>query len=195
MHGAGTCSRICCFLVVVLLAPLSTARSQDLFSEMSRVKSDLAVLKSEVNDLKRLVLELRNVVLEQVMATADQTGGRTGVSDRSEDAKPPTPAEEEQITKTACRAVGQFFEEAESALRMSDSSRATTKMNEALKKLTSALKDYSRTHRVSKLVGIYEGLAWNTYTAVQLRESVTGNADFLEKLRKHKQRYLETCPK
>ncbi len=194
MHIVGTCTKISFFLMVVFLASISTAQSQDVFRELNQVKSDVATLKSEVNDLKRLVFELRKVVLEDSMASGRQAGKKTGAEGRKKEAKPAAPVDDEQITKIACRAVGQFFEEAESALRSRDSSAATTKMNKALDKLTSALHDYSRTHRVSKLVSIYEGLAWNTYTAVQLRGSITGNEDFLAKLKKHKQRYLETCP-
>lgn len=189
----GRCLRICCLLIAILLASVSGVQSQDIFHEMNQVKSDLSSLKSEVNDLRRLVYELRSAMVKQAMAPERQA--QEEVKDRSDEEKKPSPESEEQITKIACEAVGQFFVEAESALRSSSASVARTKMNGALRKLTSALQDYSRTHRVSKLLRIYDGLAWSTYVAVQLSDSITGNEDFLAQLRSHKQKYIETCPR
>lgn len=194
MMMLGKCSRVSCFLVVIFLASLSGVQSQDIFHELNQVKSDLSSLKNEVSDLKRLVYELRRAVLEQAMTSGRQERGGGEAKDQIKKEKKPSPVDEEQITKIACRAVGEFFVEAESALRSNDSSVARTKMTKALQKLTSALHDYS-THRVSKLLNIYDGLAWSTYTAVQLSDSVTGNEDFLAQLRRHKQKYIETCPR
>jgi hypothetical protein len=191
---AGKCSRISCILMIVFLASISNVQSQDLFREMNQVKSDLSSLKNEVNDLRRLVYELRKVVLEQAMGSGRQARGEVEAKVQKKEEKEAAPVDEEQITKIACRAVGQFFVEAESALRSRDPSIARVKMNVALRKLTSALHDYSRTHRVSKLLRIYDGLAWNTYAAVQLSDSITGNEDFLATLKRHKQKYSETCP-
>ncbi|MDQ7785112.1 MAG: hypothetical protein RDU20_19660 [Desulfomonilaceae bacterium] len=195
MPIVGKCAQMACFLVVIVLASITDVQSQDIFREMNQVKSDLSTLKNEVNDLKTLVYELRRFVLEQALATDGRLRRTVEADDRVSEVRKPSPEDERQITEIACRAVGQFFEEAESALRSRDSSAARTKMNDALGKLTSALSDYSRTHRVTKLLSIYDGLAWNTYTAVQLRQSITGNQDFLDKLRQHKQKYIETCPK
>jgi hypothetical protein len=133
--------------------------------------------------------------LEQALASTPKAPPKIEAKNLKRQEKKTTPADEKQITKTACQAVGEFFVEAESALRASDSSVARTKMNNALRRMTSALDEYSRTHRVNKLLKIYDGLAWSTYTAVELRQSIAGNEDFLKALRKHKQKYLETCPK
>ncbi len=195
MQFIGKCSKIFCFLIAILLVSMSNVQSQDIFREMSQVKSDLSTLKNEVNDLKRLVLELRRVILEQVIVPAGQAPGTVRVGDQAKKGKKPSPKDEEQITKIACKSVGQFFVEAEAALRSSDPSIARSRMHNAMQKLTLALQDYSRTHRVTKLLRIYDGLAWDTYTAVQLRQSITGNEDFLAQLRKHKKKFIETCPK
>lgn len=195
MQLVGKCSRISGFLMVILLVSISTVQSQDIFREMSQVKSDLSSLKNEVNDLKRLVLELRRVVLEQAMAPTRQAPENLEARDQAKEEKKTSPKDEEQITKIACKSVGQFFAEAEAALRSSDPSIARSKMHNALQKLTLALRDYSRTHRVTKLLRIYDGLTWDTYTAVQLRDSISGNEGFLAQLRKHKKKYLDTCPK
>ena len=68
-------------------------------------------------------------------------------------------------------------------------------MKKALQNMNSSLQEYAKTHRVSKLLSIYEGLAWDTYVAVELRRSVQGNEDFLKVLGQHKQKYIDTCPK
>jgi len=103
--------------------------------------------------------------------------------------------DEQQLTRIICRAVGEFFSQAEAVLRGSDPSTARTGMRDALQKMNDALRVHSKTHRVSKILNIYEGLAWDTYQAVELRESIAGNQDFLRVLKDHKRKYVETCPK
>ena len=68
-------------------------------------------------------------------------------------------------------------------------------MRSAFHKLNSTLQEYSKLHRVSKLLGIYEGLAWDTYVAVELSGSIQGNQEFIKTLNAHKRKYNETCPK
>jgi hypothetical protein len=126
---------------------------------------------------------------------------RQPIKDEKEPAKPQeavkqtAPVDEEHVTKIICQAVGDFFAEADTALTLSDPEAARTALMTTLKKMTSKLHGYKGTHRVDKLLTIYEGLAWDTFTAVQLRESIDGNAAFLESLRQHKQRFVETCPR
>ena len=191
MKKLGTYSKTSWLLVIVFLALTSNVHAQDLFREMNRLKSEVSSLKTQVSDLKQMVLELRKAMLQSTLAPGHQ--GTPQAASKTSEKKAP-PVSEEQITKTACQAVGRFFAEAEAALRAGNSSAATSQMRAALKKLNSALAEYDRTHRVSKLLRIYEGLSWDTYTAVQLRGSVAGNQDFLKLLQRHKQKYLETCP-
>ena len=108
---------------------------------------------------------------------------------------PEPPVDEKQVTKAACLAVGKFFTEAEASVRASDASVAEARMKKALQNMNSSLQEYAKTHRVSKLLSIYEGLAWDSYVAVELRRSVQGNEEFLKTLRQHKQKYIDTCPK
>lgn len=194
MKKLGMHSRVLWLLVIVFAALTSNVQSQDVFREMDQIKSEVAKLKTELNDLKSLVYEMRRVVLESATAQKQQTPEKVAPQEEKA-AKKGAPMDEEQLTKIICAAVGRFFSEAESALRSSDPSTAETEMNNARQKLTRSLHGYSGTHRVSKLMNIYDGLAWSTYTAVQMRQSITGNEDFLKVLRKHKQRYMETCPK
>jgi hypothetical protein len=104
------------------------------------------------------------------------------------------PVDEKEITRSACQAVGKFFTEVDASLRASDEKVAEARMKEALRHMNSALSDYAHTHRVSKLLNIYEGLAWDTYVAVELRQSIQGNQGFLDALNRHKKKYRETCP-
>ncbi|MEW6138361.1 MAG: hypothetical protein AB1733_09020 [Thermodesulfobacteriota bacterium] len=182
------------FGVVVSLTLVSNVQSQDLFREMADLKSEMAKLRNELNDTRNLVLELRKAMLEYAVASDLERPAATA-PEKKEGAKPEPPVDEKELTKVICQAVGKFFSEAEAALRSPDPSTAESEMDKAYRKLTSTLHSYSRTHRVSKLLNIYEGLAWSTYTAVRLRGSVAGNEDFLQKLRTHKQRYIDTCPK
>lgn len=194
MRTVGSLARISCFFLIFFLCSVPTVQSQDLFREMNKLKGDLATMKSELNSLKQLVFELRREILGQVADPERQARKRPPAREQQKAEKAPV-LDEEQLTKIICRAVGKFFSEAESALKSSDAARARSEMHKALQRLNGALYDYSKTHRVSKLLNIYEGLAWSTYSAVQLRQSITGNQDFLSVLKKHKQRYIDTCPK
>lgn len=193
MKVLGMYSRVFWLLAVAFVALTSNAQSQDVFREMDQIKSEVAKLKNELNDLKSMVFEMRRVVVESATARGRQAPEKA--APKEEKAAKSEAPDEEQLTRIICKAVGEFFSEAESALRSSDPSAAETEMNNALQKLTRTLHGYSGTHRVSKLLNIYDGLAWSTYSAVQLRQSISGNEDFLKVLRKHKQRYIDTCPK
>lgn len=180
--------------LATFLALAPNVLAQDLFREMNQLKKEVAELKQELGDLRNLVIELRRAMLKSVEESGRQITEKSRPTEEKAVKETPAP-DEEQMTKTICRAVGQFFSEADVALRSRDASSATSEMDKALHKLYSAVHPYSGTHRVSKLLDIYEGLAWSTYTAVQMRQSVSGNEDFLKALNKHRQRYIDTCPK
>ncbi len=187
-------SRVSLLLLVVFLGSIRDVRSQDVFREMDQIKKQVSDLKNEVNKLRSLVYDLRKAVIECAIAPARQA---PVVAPPKQEAatKSAPPVNEEQVTRTACRAVGKFFSEAEASLRESNPSAAQTRMRKALQNMNSALEEYAKTHRVSKLLRIYEGLAWDTYVAVELRPSIQGNEAFLKALRAHKEKYIETCPK
>jgi hypothetical protein len=194
MRIGGTCWRVLLLLLFIFLVSTSNVQSQDIFSEMNQLKGAVSDLKKEISNLTTLVNDLRKSVLRSV-TRKDQRAPDKGSPSEEKAAQPSAPVDEKQVTRTACAAVGKFFEEAEASLRSSDSSITQARMTRAWHHMNAALQDYARTHRVSKLLAIYEGVAWDTYVAVQLRESVQGNEDFLKALAQHKQKYLETCPK
>jgi hypothetical protein len=194
MKNGWTCSRVFLLFMVIFLGSISNARSQDLFREMDQLKKEISDLRNEVTNLRSLVYDLRKAVLTTTTA-ADQQASEKVTPKEEKVVKPEQPVDEKQVTKVACQAVGKFFSEAEASVRASDASAAEARMKKALHNMNSSLQEYAKTHRVSKLLAIYEGLAWDTYVAVELRGSVQGNEDFLKALGQHKQKYIETCPK
>jgi hypothetical protein len=191
MNKIGTWSKIC-LLVIILVGSVSNAQSQDLFSEMDQVKKDLSNLKDEVARLRNLVYELRDSVLGSAVPLAQRQPEQKPPKDEA--VKPEPQVNEEEMTKTICQGVGIFFKEVDASLR-SGTAASEERMRKAFDDLNSMLQKYSRTHRATKLLGIYQGLAWDTYVAVQLRGSVQGNEEFLKTIERHKRKYAETCPK
>jgi len=180
-------------LAVVSLGSISDAQSQDVFREIDQVKRDVSDLRNELNDLKNQFYGLRQAVLRSV-ASQDQRAPGTPPKEEPIVKQEPS-LDEKQLTDSICQAVGKFFEQVDAALAMRDSGAADDRMRNAFHKLNSTLQEYSKLHRVSKLLGIYEGLAWDTYVAVELTGSVQGNEDFLKVINAHKRKYNETCPK
>jgi hypothetical protein len=197
MNYVGTWSLIFGLLIVVFVGSASNSQAQDLFRDMDQVKRELSSLRNEVSNLRNLVYDLRSAVLK---LTASQDQSRSGKAEPKEGKEEPAPkpegaADEKQVTKDVCQAVGRFFTEVETILRAPDSSIAEEEMRKAFRTMNSTLQSYATTHRVSKLLNIYEGLAWDAYVAVELRQGIQGNQEFIEALKEHKRKYLETCPK
>jgi hypothetical protein len=194
MKKLGFCCTISWLAVVVFLALACNAQSQDLFREVDQLKRELSDVKGQLADLRNLVFELRKAMLESAAALGWHSPKQAAPKEAKVVKQEPS-VDEAQLTKIICQAVGKFFSEAESVLRSSDSSRAESGMRKALRTLNDSLQDYSKTHRASKLLNIYEGLAWDTYSAVELQGSVAGNQKFLKVLAEHKRKYIDTCPK
>jgi len=194
MKNGGKWRKISSLLVVIFLVSVSDVRPQDLFREIDDLKKQISQLRNELTDLRNLVFQLRQAVLRSSLVLPPAVP-ETAPPKEEKAAKPQPVPDEKELTKVICRAIGQFFSEADIALRASDADAATARMNEAFRKVQTALAKYKGTHRVDKLLDIYEGVAWDTYVAVQLRNSVQGNEQFLADLRKHKQKFIDTCPK
>jgi len=197
METIGIWSRIFLLLIVLFVGSVSNVESQDLFRDMDQVKRELSSLRNEVSNLRNLVYELRNAVLKSATSQDQERSEKATLKEGKGEQvpKPETAVDEEQVTKAVCPAVGKFFKQVETALRAPDSSTADEEMRKAIRTMNSALEGYAMTHRVSKLLNIYEGLAWDAYVAVELRGGIQGNEEFIAALNKHKRKYLETCPK
>jgi hypothetical protein len=195
MQNRGAWLRIFCLLIVIFPVSVANAQSQDVFREMNQLKEDLSALRNEVDNLRNLVYELRSAALKSA-GSQEQQPPETPPPPQEPTAKQEEgAADDQEITKTVCPAVGKFFSEADASLRMSDPSAAQDRMRAAFKDLNATLQKYAQTHRVSKLLNIYQGIAWDTYVAVELRGAIQGNRDFMVALEKHKRKYAETCPK
>ncbi len=185
---------IVCLFMLISLCGIREVQSQDVFRDIDQIKRDISGLKNEISDLRNQLLGLRQAILKSVASQDQQTSAKLP---RQEDRTPKKEeaVDEKELTNSICQAVGKFFGEAEAVLAMSNSSAADERMRSAFRKLNSTLQEYSKLHRVSKLLGIYEGLAWDTYVAVELSGSVQGNQEFIKTLNAHKRKYNETCPK
>jgi hypothetical protein len=188
-------------LVTVFVASLSSVQAQNLLGDTDQIKREVGDLRNEVQNLRDMIRGMRKVIIESGKCPPQQ-GSELAPQKQEQlppaEEKPPQPkiaVDDATLTKIICPAVGKFLAEAEGILRSSDSATAQTAMNQAFQNLTNALSGYKGIHRTNKLLDIYEGLAWDTYVAINLRYSVQGNEDFLKALQKHKRKYLETCPK
>jgi hypothetical protein len=195
MKKVQTWSTIPWLLLVIFLGSVSVSQSQDLVRQVDQLKEDLVDLRNEVNALKTLVYGLRKAMLESAPVPPAQQMTEKTPPKKQTVAKAEPAADEKELTRVICKAVGKFFVEADASLRQSNSTAARDSMNRALLNLTSALEGYSGTHRVSKLLSIYEGLAWDTYVAVALRQSIQGNEEFIASLNAHRRKYNDTCPR
>ncbi len=195
MKNIGTLSRLSWLILLVFLVSVSGVHAQGPLTDVSDLKKEMGDLKAEIQRLTTLVFQMRKVMLESATIIPPVQKDEKAQPEEQEIAKKEPPVDEAQMTKVICRSVGTFFSEAEAALQMSDTGAAQDGMTNALQKMTSKLHGFKGTHRVTKLLKIYEGLAWDTFTAVQLSRSVQGNTAFLESLRTHKQKYRETCPR
>ena len=193
MKNVRRCSTIPWLLLVILLGSVSVAQSQDLAKQMDQVKDDVAALRNELNALSIIVTQMRQQLQELATTTPDRRATKKAPLKEQTVAKTETVADEKQLTRDICQAVGRFFDEADASLKASNANEARDMMAKALGNLASDLKGYTGTHRVSKLLGIYEGLIWDTYVAVALRDSPRPE-QYLSYLNRHRQRYLETCP-
>jgi len=194
MKAVGTFCRIAwlCSCLVIFLGSMSQVQSQDLFRDVDQLKRDFSSLRNEVSELRSLVYDLRRAVMKTT--TSQNVGQPERIPAREEKTPKPEPVvDEKEITRIACQAVGKFFEEADASLRAGGDTSAEARMREAMRHLSSSLRDYAETHRVSKLLNIYEGLTWDTYVATELRGSVQGNQEFIDKLNEHKRKYRDTC--
>jgi len=169
-------------------------QAQDIFRDLDQLKREVSDLRNQVNELQTQYHWLQRAVLKTV-PSAEQKPAEKAAPVQKQAANPEAPLDEQALTRKICRAVGKFFTEADASLRMSNSDAAQARMRRAFKELNGALTGYQGLHRVSKLLGIYEGLTWDTYVAVELSQSVQGNEDFIAALNRHKQKYRDTCPK
>ena len=62
-------------------------------------------------------------------------------------------------------------------------------MRKAIAELNAETEKYSRAEKIRDIMSLAEGLAWDTYVAVQNRNSVAGNTDFINYIKDYKATY------
>jgi hypothetical protein len=174
------------FLVCILLAA-ANAYGQDIFRQVDELRSQVEALKREVASLRHM--------LDAMRVPALQPTGPAG--SRSLMATAPPAAEKaldkEAIKTLACEPLRRFVAEADDALRSNDLPETQARMDKAQAALRSALKPYLQVHEIERILGIADAVAWDTCTAVELKDSVEGNNEFLDSLTRYKRRFTRFC--
>ena len=135
---------------------------------------------------------LRKVILKQSIA-ADKAPKETTTAPATPPAPTLTPAEQEKIKVDVCQSLGQFFDQIDKALNMPNASDAGRLMRKAIAELNAETEKYGRTEKIRDIMSLAEGLAWDTYVAVQNRNSVAGNTDFINYINDYKTKYKKRC--
>jgi len=99
----------------------------------------------------------------------------------------------DKVKGLVCDAVGQFFDQIDKALRMSDGDSAEDSMRKAVATLNHELGKYRSYPQVRHILTLAESLAWDTYTAVEARYGTVGNADFMRAIEDYRKRYKAIC--
>jgi hypothetical protein len=184
----------CMTLLLFFVALAGNARSQSIIADQEQQQRQIDELKRDVDELKRNVLSLQKVILKQSNVVPEISKNQTPPQPKqSIDTLPP--AEQEKIKAEVCQSVGQFFDQIDRALNMGDASEAQNVMNKAIAQLNLELDKYSKNDKLRSVMNLAEALAWDTYVAVQNRDSVAGNSDFISYIRDKKNKYKERCHK
>jgi hypothetical protein len=192
MKTRGVVGRIILVSVFMFLGCVSQVYGQDFIRELQDVKSQVSDLQDKVNELQTTVNGLREAVLKSV--TKPEKQPEEEKPSKLEEAKrKEAEADPEELTRAICPAVGKFFREVNASLRANTQAAARARMKKAYNEMNASLSKYIGLHRVNKLLNIYEDLAWDTYIAVEMQQTIQGNEDFLRVLNKHRQKYREGC--
>jgi|GEM_PF-736959 hypothetical protein len=195
--GRRTMNRIsitCMTLLLFFVALAGNARSQSIIADQEQQQRQIDDLKRDVDELKRTVSSLKKIVLKQSNAIPEISKNQTPPQPkRSIDTLPP--AEQEKIKAEVCQSVGQFFDQIDRALNMADASEAQSVMNKAIAQLNVELDKYRKNDKLRNVMSLAEALAWDTYVAVENRDSVSGNSDFINYIKDKKDKYKERCRK
>jgi hypothetical protein len=179
-------------VLIVFGTFVGAARSQSIIAEQEQQQRQIDELRSDVDELRRTIATLKKAALNQhVLSESITQDNISRPKNLSIDTLPP--AEQEKIKAEICDALGLFFAQIEKALKMADSSEAEKFMSKAIAQLKSTIDKYGPSDRLRNLLSLADGLAWDTYTAVETRNSVYGNADFLNYIREYKTKYENRC--
>lgn len=170
----------------------ATVHAQSIIGEQQQLQKQVEELRRDVDELQSTVSGLRRAILRQ--GTASQQTRSAKPAPQIQSGRPAgIPLDESQIKTQACQAVGHFFEQIDRALKMSDGDAAEDFMRKAVAKLNSDLDRYRAYTQVRHILTLAEGLAWDTYTAVDARYGTVGNSDFIQAIKDYRKRYEGIC--
>jgi hypothetical protein len=180
-------------LLIVLGCSQAAVHAQSIIAEQQQLQQQVDELRRDVNDLQSTVGGLRRAILRQGTA-AQQPADTKPASQTRPGRSNASPVEDGKIKAQVCQAVGHFFGQIDRALKMSDGDAAEEFMRKAVAQLNSELDRYSTYGQVRHILTLAEGLAWDTYTAVEARYITVGNTDFIQAIEDYRKRYKTVCP-
>lgn len=186
-----TCPSI---VVLFILSMLFTqnVHSQDILTQQADQQKQINQLRYDVEELQRTVDVLKRLIPRQALSPVEKPDAKFVVRPQKT-AEPLTEAQRATIKAEVCKDLGLFFDQVDKALKMSDDSAAQKAMNNAVSSLHKALDRHVPDAGLRKIMDFAEGVAWDTYSAVQFRYSSAGNADFLEYLEAAKEKFKKRC--
>ncbi len=182
----------CLTLLLILGFFVGDSRSQNLIVDQQKQQEQIDRLRSDVDELRRNVESLRKEILRKSIA-ADTAPKETTTAPAASPARTLTPAEQAKIKVEVCQSLGQFFDQIDKALNMPNASDAGRLMRKAIAKLNAETEKYNRAEKIRDIMSLAEGLAWDTYVAVQNSNSVAGNTDFINYIKDYKAKYKKRC--
>ena len=183
----------CWFFTVILAMTFpGISHSQDILTQQADQQKQINQLRYDVDELQRTVDVLKRLIPRQALSPLEKPDAKFVVRPRKA-AEPLTEAQRAKIKAEVCKDVGLFFDQVDKALKMSDDSAAQKAMNNAVSSLHKALDRHVPDEGLRKIMDFAEGVAWDTYSAVQFRYSSAGNADFMEYLESAKEKFRKRC--
>jgi cell division septum initiation protein DivIVA len=170
-----------------MIGLVSVAHSQDLFTEMQKVKQDIEELKRQVEELRHMVYTLAKPV-PRPPASAE----------KKLPAQPPPGAETRipnfaQIKPVVCQAIEKYLFALDANLRLQDAITVQTNMSKADTELRAVLMQYSSNPEVARLLELADEMDWDTYSDVAVKHSPESNQAFDEDIARHKKALRSLC--
>ena len=157
--------------------------AQNVSRDLYQIKGQLNTLSQDISALKRRIDALEKQVSQSTASpghtAAVGTHGKRDVG----------ALDKANVRDLVCKAGAKFSAQMDAALNLTDESAADDKTDEALAELKSTLAPYSEDKGVSRFLSLAGMWAWDTASAVGLRDSVGGDRDFSQDSSHYKKRF------
>jgi len=183
---------VCIALIGISGLNQTKALAQAIIGDVQQLQQQVNQLRSDVDELQSAMAGLRRILVRQGTVSHHDPQERPTPLPRVVTVEK-TPMDDAEIKSQICKAIGLFFGQIDRALKMSNSVDAEDLMKKTLSKLNSELDKYRTYPQVRHILTLAEGLAWDTYTAVDARYTTIGNADFIRAIDQYRQKYESAC--